>query len=442
MQLNRNWISLIIAILSLFAAEAAMAQRKVTLDECMDLGLKSSEDILQQEVNMEISRNQVERAKSPLLPQVNGTVDIRNNTQLQTNVVPAGVFGSEARAVQFGTTYNFLAGFGLTQNVFDHNVNSDRDIAGARVKTREEELKLLQTNVKMNVAKAYYDVVLKNQVLRQAQAAQLRAQEVFAEAEARQKQGTLLRTDYSRAMLESSNAQASVTLANDAYALSLLALKRAIGMSMEEQVEVADDMQSLLAASSSLTATRGSATARPEFKLEQAQQQVNELYINKYEKSWIPSVQLYANFSANYLSNELTEMVRADWHPFSYIGAKVSVPLFDGFARNRAAQEYRLGMEVNQINMKRIEQNFLYESASAERAFTNAKTSLQNAIAARTLAEEILDTDRKCFAMGTLLASELNRTEQLLKDAETNLVQSLYNFLLADLNVKKANGLL
>lgn len=44
--------------------------------------------------------------------------------------------------------------------------------------------------------------------------------------------------------------------------------------------------------------------------------------------------------------------------------------------------------------------------------------------------------------MGTLLASDLNRSEQLLKDAETNLVQSLYNFLLADLNVKKANGLL
>jgi outer membrane protein TolC len=100
-----------------------------------------------------------------MLPQVNATVDLRDNTQLQTNVVPAGVFGSESRAIQFGTTYNFLAGFGLTQNVFDHNVNSDRDIAGARVKTREEELKLLESNVKMSIAKAYYDVVLKQQVL-------------------------------------------------------------------------------------------------------------------------------------------------------------------------------------------------------------------------------------------------------------------------------------
>jgi outer membrane protein TolC len=65
---------------------------------------------------------------------------------------------------------------------------------------------------------------------------------------------------------------------------------------------------------------------------------------------------------------------------------------------------------------------------------------LQNAIVARTLAEEILAADRKRYTLGTLLSSDLNRSEQLLKDAETNLVQSLYNFLLADLNVKKANG--
>jgi outer membrane protein TolC len=442
MQLIVKFSPFLMAMLLLLASYEVVAQRKVSLNECLEMGLKNSEDALQQHVNIEIARNNVDRAKAPLLPQVNATVDFRDNTKLQTNIIPAGVFGSEARAVQFGTTYNFIAGFGLTQNVYDHNVNSDRDIAGARVKTREEELKLLETNVKLNIAKAYYDVVLKKQVLLQTQAAQVRAREFFSEAEAKHKQGTMLDAEYSRAMLESSNAQAAVSLSDDAYALSLLALKRSMGMPMQEQVEVADDMQSLLASSSGLAPVQGSANARPEFKLEQAQQQVNELYVNKYEKAWIPSVQLYANLSANYLSNDLTEMVRNDWHPFSYIGAKVSVPLFDGFARNRAAQEYRLGMKVNQINLQRIEQNFLYETASANRSFENAKTSLQNAIAARKLAEEILAADQKRFALGTLLQSDLNRSEQLLKDAETNLVQSLYNFLLADLNVKKAAGLL
>jgi|GEM_PF-2934255 len=440
MQVKNNWLTFIIALVVVFATDTLSAQRRLTLNECLELGLKNSEDILQQQVNIEIAANQVERSKSPLLPQVNATVDLRDNTQLQTNVVPAGVFGSEARAIQFGTTYNFLAGFGLTQNVFDHTVNSERDIAGARVKTREEELRLLETNVKMAIAGAYYEVVLKAQVLIQAEAAKVRTQELFSEAEAKHKQGVLLDADFSRVMLEASNARAAVALADDAYMLSLLALKRSIGMAMDEQLEVADDMNSLLVSSATLTVVQGSANARPEFKLEQAQQQMNQLYVNKYEKSWIPSVQLYANFSANYLSDDLTEMVRNDWHPFSYFGARVSVPLFDGFARNRAAQEYRLGMKVNEINMQRIEQNFLYETTSSDRAFTNAKTSLQNAIAARTLAEEILAADRKRYTLGTLLSSDLNRSEQLLKDAETNLVQSLYNFLLADLNVKKANG--
>jgi outer membrane protein TolC len=408
----------------------------------MDLGLKNSEDVLQQQVNTDIARNAVERAKAPMLPQLNANVDLRDNTQLQTNVIPAGVFGSEARTVQFGTTYNFIAGFGLTQNVFDHNVNSDRDIADARVRSREEELNLLATNVKLSIAKSYYDVVLKAQVLKQAEAGLVREREGLAEAESKHAHGTLLDADYSRARLEMSNAQAARDIADDGYALSILALKRAIGMPMGEPLEVADDMQSLLTSSGSLTLSQGAVASRPEFKLEQAQQQVNELFANKFERAWMPSVQLYANFSANYLSDDLTEMVRNDWHPFSYFGAKVSVPLFDGFARNRAAQEYRLGMQVNQINMQRIEQNFLFETASANRAFQNAKTVLQNAIASRSLAEEVLAADGKRYALGTLLQSELNRSEQLLKDAETNLVQSLYNFLLADLNLKKANGLL
>jgi outer membrane protein TolC len=284
--------------------------------------------------------------------------------------------------------------------------------------------------------------VLKQQVLKQAESSLKRSQQLFAEAEVKHKQGTILDSDRSRVMLEVSNAQSTKSLADDAYALSLLALKRATGINMEEQVEVADDMSTLIASSNGLSVVQGMANARPEFKLEQAQQQVNQLYVSRYEKAWIPSVQLYANLSANYLSDDLTEMVRNDWHPFSYFGAKVSVPLFDGFARNRAAQEYRLGLKVNQINMQRIEQNFIYETASAELSFKNAQSSLQNAIAARTLAEEILETDRNRFSLGTLLQSQLSQSEQLLKDAETNLVQSLYNFLLADLNVKKANGLL
>ena len=433
---------IIIALKLAFAADTLSAQRKITLNECMELGLKNSEDMLQQQVNTDIARNAVERAKSPMLPQLNANVDLRDNTQLQTNVVPAGVFGSEARTVQFGTSYNFIAGFGLTQNVFDHNVNSDRDIAGARVRTREEELNLLATNVKLTIARAYYDVVLKAQVLKQAESGLVREREGLIEAESKHKHGTLLDADYSRARLQMSNAQAARDIADDAHALSLLALKRAIGMSMGEPLDVADDMQSLLTSSGSLTLSQGAVASRPEFKLEQAQQQVNELFANKFEKAWMPSVQLYANFSANYLSNDLTEMVRNDWHPFSYFGAKVSVPLFDGFARNRAAKEYRLGMQVNQINMQRIEQNFLFETASAERAFENAKTGLQNVIASRALAEEVLAADRKRYDLGTILQSELNRSEQLLKDAEANLVQCLYNFLLADLNVKKANGLL
>jgi len=442
MLVKNNWFTLTFALMLVFASESLVAQRKITLSECMELGLKNSEDVLQQQVNMDIARNAVDRAKSPMLPQLNANIDLRDNTQLQTNVVPAGVFGSESRTVQFGTSYNFIAGFGLTQNVYDRNMNSDLDIAGARVKTREEELNLLSTNVKLSIARAYYDVVLKAQVMKQAEASLKRELEDNTEAEAKHKYGTLLDADYSRARLEMNNAQAARDLADDAYTLSLLALKRAIGMSMGEPLEVADDMQTLLTSSGSLTTSQGAVASRPEFKLEQAQQQVNELYVSKYEKAWMPSVQLYANFSANYLSDDLTEMVRNDWHPFSYFGARVSVPLFDGFARNRAAQEYRLGMKVNQINMQRIEQNFLYETASAERAFENAKTVLQNSIASRSLAEEVLAADTKRYEMGTILQSELNRSEQLLKDAETNLVQSLYNFLLADLNLKKANGLL
>lgn len=442
MQLIKNTLRLIIVLLAVLLAGSLSAQRKITLNECLDLGLKNSEDVLQQQLQKDIAVNAVERAKSPMLPQVNAMVDLRDNTRLQTNVVPAGVFGSESVAIQFGTTYNFMAGFGLTQNVFDHNINSDVDIAGARVKTREEELKLLESNIKLSVARAYYDVVLRAQLLAQAESGLKRAKQLFSEAEVKHSLGTMLSSDYSRVMLESANAQTARDIADDAYGLSLLALKRSVGIPMDELLNVADDIQSLLDSTSGITSTQGSASARPEFKLEQAQQEVNKLYVDKFEKAWIPSVQLYANFSANYLSNELTEMVRNDWYPFSYIGAKVSVPLFDGFARNRAAQEYRLGLEVNQINLQRIEKDFLFETASAERAFKNAKLSLQNALASRSLSEEILSTDSKRFSLGTLLQSELNRSEQLLKDAESNLVQSLYNFLLADLNLKKASGML
>ncbi len=442
MQVKNIGIRMLCLAVLCVSAIALNAQRAMKLNDCMELGLKNSEAVLQQQLNIEIASNAVERSKSSLMPQLNAMVDLRDNTQLQTNIVPAGVFGSESKAVQFGTTYNFIAGFGLTQNVFDNTIISDRDIATARVRTREEELRLLRTSVKLSIAKAYYDVVLKRQVLALADAALARSKEVYAEAEVKNRQGTMLDADRSRAMLESSNAQAARDLASDALELSMLALKRSMGMGIEESMDVADDVNSLMASSESLSPALGTVSDRPEYTLEQAQQKVNQLQVAKFEKAWLPSVQLYANFSANYLSNDLGEMARNQWHPFSYIGAKVNVPLFDGFARTRAAQEYRLGLKVNQVNLQRIEQDFHYENAAANQSLRNAKRSLQNAQAARLLAEEILVIDRKRYALGTILQSELSRSEQLLKDAESNLVQCLYNVLLADLKLKQAAGML
>jgi outer membrane protein TolC len=58
------------------------------------------------------------------------------------------------------------------------------------------------------------------------------------------------------------------------------------------------------------------------------------------------------------------------------------------------------------------------------------------------LAQQILETDRIRYEKGTLLLADLKNTEYSLQNAETNYLNSVYQFLIALVRYKKAAGTL
>jgi outer membrane protein TolC len=435
-----NRIFILVLLTVILSAFNGRAQQIISLQQAMDMAVQRAASVQNQSLQNTISQKDVERIASAKLPQLNATADLRYNTKLQTNVIPAGAFGDRPRIVRFGTSYNFLGGLNLTQNLYDPNIANDLAIAKQQIKSGEEQLRELVINEKLLVAQIYYEIVLQKELLKQAESTLDKCEFKLTESEIAFKNGSLLQTDLNRFQLDKNNAEANVQNARFHLNQNLYLLKKETGMPIQDSVMVEDGIESLLQNSAASIDYTGDVLSRPEYKREQNNLVVQSLNKKKYEQAWLPTAQFYGNLSANYLSNDLSNLFSSSWYPFSYVGIRINANLFDGYNRKKNREIAELRMQISQNNLKSQEADFYYEVYKAKNDLSLARLNLQTAKMNNEFAHQLLETDLVRFKNGALLPSQLKDTERSVADADANLVQQIYNFLIADLNLKKAIG--
>ena len=73
-------------LLLVFGVNAQEKVQRLSLDEAMQRALKNRYDVKIQQVNVNISVNEISKVTARNLPQLTSDLDLRYNNQLQTNV--------------------------------------------------------------------------------------------------------------------------------------------------------------------------------------------------------------------------------------------------------------------------------------------------------------------------------------------------------------------
>lgn len=414
--------------------------QKMTLEESIQTALANRWEIKNAQLEIQVAQGENDQLKAKWLPQVKGAADARWNTQLQTSVFKNAPFanGQDVRLV-LGVPFNTTVGINAEQKIVDATAKYDRQLNAVNVDSRKIAQEKTKTDLRQAVTEAYYAALFNAEKVQLAQRALERAQAYQLAGRTKFEKGTLLLNDLDRLRLDVNNAQTALRKAKSDQLLSLENLTYQMGLAAGSPVQLADSLPSLYE-KTMVMVSQESLERRPEILQEKNALKINELNEKKQSSRWLPLVSAYGSYTALQLNDVFNPFTAGTWFPYSFLGVKLEIPIFDGRQASLQKRNYAIQASINRNNLKQLEADFAYEIRSIATTLAQEKDNVNDTRANLELARQILETDRFRYEKGVLLLSDLKNSEYSLQNAETNYLTSVYNFLLASLRYQKATG--
>ena len=411
------------------------------LSDAIARALKNRLDVKIQQGNAAIAANEIDKIKTHNLPQVTSDVDVRVNSQLQTTILPAAFFGPTVhndKAVQFGTEFNTLWAFNVTQKIYNPADQGDRAIAQAQYQYNQLNVQKAETDVRVDVMQAYFTVLLWAEKDKINQSNAKRTQEIYNTATTQVSQGTITAYDAQKARIDFENAQSEWHKSSNSLQLAIHDLYYKMGEDSVQTQVLKDNITALYAQYKDIEGKQPE-IKRVELDLEKLQFQIYQLNIRKQQLAYIPTISAYADYTLQDISNT-SPFASNSWYPFNYFGLKASIPLFDGLLKEKNKQEYKLRSLVSKSTLEKLTKDYTQDISNAAVSMRNAKEDLEYQEKNKVLAEQLYKIDTEHLANGTIKPNDLSTTYYTLQQTQLNYLNAIYNYLIAVVSYKKATG--
>ncbi|MGM9508969.1 TolC family protein [Larkinella sp. GY13] len=429
--------------IGLLVTTGVQAQRRLSLNDALELGLKNRYDLQADAVSLALTENSIQKNRNNWLPEVNVSGDVRYNTQLQTTVIPAGAFpggtGNGEQRLAFGTRNSTIFALNLTQPLYRPEAKTDLAIVQNNGALEQEKNNQRKTNVKIKIAKAYLNVLLKEIQRGIAQADRQRYQQYFDLSAGKYKLGALLEADHLTAQLNWQNSQLTAQKAEQSYRLAQTNLCYEVNIPADTSLVLTDRIDAGQAEAYQTTTGADSVADRTEIRQLTLQLTDYRLREQKVLNALKPTLSLYGNYSTQFLSNSFNYFSDS-WFPFNYFGLQLKVPLSGQFTKKTNLQTYQLQARQIELNLHQTRADLTNELRTAETELTNASRNLQSTRASLDVSRQISQLQQEQYRLGAVLYSNVLDTEGSLQTAEQNYIEAAYHYLVAKLNYEKALG--
>ncbi|HLP51837.1 MAG TPA: TolC family protein [Chitinophagales bacterium] len=440
--MKKNLLFNVLLLLTLFAQ--AQQPIKLSLNEAIDYAIKNQPAFQNYKVDQQIASAKQLESTSKYLPKLSGNVDFRDNLKLGQIALkfPNPVTGiEEQRTIQQGTQYSATAGVDLTVPVLDMASVTDMKYTKQQKALTALQVEQATVDLKLNVSRAYYLALLNTERVKKAEKSVERFQKAYDDTKVRYDNQNAVKSDLNRAYLNLSNAKYQLKISQDSIKTSKLTLGQILGLPLDAQVELTDvlPVDTKAEALPEYPDIKSAELSRVELRAENMNQTLSTLQLKKINMQYVPSLNGYGYIGGQGLDN--TNLFSKDkWFWMSYIGLRLSIPIFDGLQKVSLANQQKLVIQKSVNNISTIRNNINYQLQSSLINYANASTNLQLIKDNVTLAEDVVKDVNVRYANGVATYQEVVDAETTLKETEFNYLQSLYVFLVSELEWKKANG--
>ena len=415
--------------------------QQLTLKQAIDYSLKNHPSTRIYQNNIAIADQQAREGISTLLPQVNGNATLDDNIKRQTTILPGVIFGSPRDVeVQFGNQYSSTATVQADQTIFD--VAAIYGMQANKPNKEMAQVKLEQNNETLiyNTAQAFYQVLIYTQQEKLLAENERKFTELNNLQKLQLEKGVLKKVDYDRIRVNLNNIISQRKLAQTNLLLALNRLKNAMGMPLNANISIQDSIDYKQEFTLPNTAAF-QVNKRPEYRLQELNAQLQEIDLKRKRAAFFPTLGAYARYGVQAMGNELSSSYDNTFD-FATIGLKLNVPIFSGFRKYSQLQQSQLNLfnakENLKINASNLELDNQNSNTQLFSSYTNLLANQENL----ALAKDVFDVTNLQYKNGVVSLSDLLNADFSYKEAQTNYISSLLNFLTARIDVERVNGTL
>ncbi|MCX6350558.1 MAG: TolC family protein [Bacteroidetes bacterium] len=416
----------------------------MTLQQCIDYALVHQPSVLNAQLDEKIAKQKVNEIRGIGLPQLSGGLDVKDFVEIPTSLIPGDFVGRPAGTflpVKFGTKYNATADITGSQLLFDGGYIIGLKAAGEYTKLARKMTTKSKIDLTENITKAYYGVIVNKERAKLLDINLVRLKKIFDDTKAYNVQGFVEKIDVDRLEVAYNNLNTEKEKVTKLLEISKYLLKFQMGMPLENQFTLTDELDIKKIVKDGTDEI--DYNKRIEFSMTQSAKELYKLDAMRYKMSYLPSLVAYGTAQRSAQRNEFNFLdTKEKWYPTAIIGAKLSVPIFDGLQKHAKIQQAELVLkktENDEINLKNL---IDFQTKVANITFENSLKSLEIQKKNMELAQNVVNAAQIKNKAGVGSNLEITTAEAGLREAQVNYFDALYNAIIAKIDLQKAKGTL
>jgi outer membrane protein len=429
-----------IVLIALFLAKASSAQNTPadsvlqagTLEKVVQYALAHQPAVQQAQIDEEITNKVIKGKLADWYPQINFTYDYRRFIDLQSSVIGGNV-------IRFGVNNTSSTQFTATQNLFNRDVLLASSTASKVRIYASQNTSRSKIDLVVNVTKAFYDVLATSQQIKVSEESIVRLEKSLKDAYSRYTTGIADKTDYKRATILLGNAKAEFKTNSELLKFKKEYLKTQMGYPLQSELVVQYDTLLMENEVALDTVQQINYTENIDYKILYTQRELQDANVKYSYWALLPSLNAFGAYILNYQNNDFGELY-SQKYPYSYVGATLAIPIFQGGKRTAKIQEEKLTRKQLDLGLVDLKNNLNTEYT---RALSNYKSNLATYLAQKEnveMAKEVYDVIQLQYQNGVRAYLDVTVAESDLRTTRINYFNALYMVLASKMDVQRALG--
>ncbi|HUR12432.1 MAG TPA: TolC family protein [Flavitalea sp.] len=469
MKENSRWkkaAGLLTALAGIIQVSIAQEVHTFSVQQSVEFAMKNSAQVKNALIGIQIQQQTNREITAAAFPQLNGNITInyfpKVPVQSFPNFISAATYGvlqdegvkdGNGNPIispgdfgfiqaQFGTKYTGTAGLELSQLLFDGQVFIGLKARSAAMNFSRKAAEVTQEQIKANVHKIYYQLVVGRKQMGTFDANIARLEKLLHDTKEIYKNGFAEKLDVSKVDVSLNNLITERSRINNQLSSGLLGLKLLLGMPAKDSLVLTDSLTDADLKEDILEGVYTYAD-RKEFQQLELAKKLGQLNVKRYQLTYIPTVAAFGSYSKNAQRDKFNFFnFKEKWFTTALIGLKVSVPIFDGFARDARIKRAKLELMQTENNLQNLQLLIDNEVQTARNNMRSAILSMDLQKRNMVLAEEVYEQTKKKYEQGLGSNIEITNAQTELRIAQTNYYSALYDAIIARIDYRKAAGIL